>query len=160
MGLRWTFDADSGHVSYKWADNMNLIYTNWGEGQPARPEGDSGCVEFLENGSWSIAQSCASAYKFICKIEMVFDPHTDDDLGDSKCDPGWSLVTSEKGDEDNKYCYKPFLDPMDWGDAEYECSSYGAHLMSIHSEYELKFAQSLSGKKSIFYFISYNDHKI
>ena len=76
---------------------------------------------------------------------MVFDPHVDDDLGDAKCDPGWSLVTSEKGDEDNKYCYKPFLEAYSWSDAEYECSSYGAHLMSIHSDYELKFAQSLSG---------------
>jgi len=34
---------------------------------------------------------------------------------------------------------------MAWYDAEFQCSASGAHLMSIHSEYELKFAQSLSG---------------
>lgn len=124
---------------------MYLIYSFWGSGQPSKPEGASGCVEFLENGQWKMSSSCGTTLPFICKIEMAYDPNTDKDLGDAKCDPGWSLVSTDKGEEDNRYCYKADLRAMAWFDAEYECSVSGAHLMSIHSEYELKFAQSLSG---------------
>ena len=148
MGLKYTYDAKTGSVEYLWNDNMHLIFTYWGDGQPSKPEEAEGCVELLNNGAWTMSKSCEAKLPFICKMEMIYDPNTDKDLGEAKCDPGWSLISSDKGAEDQKYCYKADERGMEWYNAEAECAEYGSHLMSVHSEYEVKFAQSLSGHEN------------
>ena len=102
MGLTYKYDLETGSLEYTWNDNMYLIYSYWGQSQPSKPETETGCVEFLETGAWTMSKSCTTALPFICKIEMAYDPNTDQDLGEAKCDPGWSLVSSDKGEEDNR----------------------------------------------------------
>ena len=78
----------------------------------------------------------------MCKIELHENPSGNpEDLGDAKCDPGWSLFTGAGA----PHCYKQYIEAQSAYDIFVSCNLQGAYPISLHSDYELKFAQSLSG---------------
>jgi len=82
-------------------------------------------------------------------METEFHQDFDDDLGEGKCDPGWNLLSSDKGEKHAYYCYQSQSSSESWNTAQDICTTNGANLMSIHSDYEIKFAQSILGQQSI-----------
>ena len=89
-------------------------------------------------------ETCTTPQAFMCKIELKSSPGGGGgDLGEAECDPGWNLFV---GANDIARCYRGYLDAADFADASATCADHFAYLTSIHSDLELKFAQSLSGK--------------
>ena len=114
----------------------------WDTNEPSTPVNANGCTQLNENGRWAVASDCASAKPFICKIELHENPSgPGDDMGDAKCDPGWDIFTGSGA----AHCYRQYIEAQDAYGAFVTCNAHGAYPISIHSEYELKFAQSLSG---------------
>ncbi|XP_067446484.1 mannose-binding protein C-like isoform X1 [Thunnus thynnus] len=45
-----------------------LTFTKWGEGQPNKSVGDTGCTMLSENGVWRVSQDCSVNAYIICQI--------------------------------------------------------------------------------------------
>ena len=149
LGMTFISDPLTGTTQFTWNDNFPVLYTFWGEGQPNPSTASSGCVNFESDGRWAVSSGCMNNQMFLCKIETEFHQDFDDDLGEGKCDPGWSLLSSNKGEKHAYYCYQEHETPASWSSAQDECSLSGAYLMSVHSDYEIKFAQSIFGQDSV-----------
>ncbi|CBY08573.1 unnamed protein product [Oikopleura dioica] len=134
--MNFAYDADVGRANYYWDDNFPIASTD-----------AQGFVEIFPDGTWGISNSTSASLPYICKIENVPTPNPDSELGDSSCEPGWHLLLTDKGEEDldGKYCYRQRTEPKDFAEAYGDCNVFGATIMSIHSEYEDKFAQSIIG---------------
>ena len=129
-------------TEFFWKDNFPVVFTMWDSNEPSTPTNANGCTQLNTNGRWAVASDCATAKPFICKIELHENPSgPGDDMGDAKCDPGWDIFTGSGA----AHCYRQYIEAQDSYGAYATCNAHGAYPISIHSEYELKFAQSLSG---------------
>ena len=149
LGMTYKHDLERNFTQFFWEDNFPIVYVAWDVGQPAVPSNEMGCVVVSKSGLWSVAESCTEPKSAMCKIELKSNPGGDTDLGEAKCEPGWSLYQGANG---VARCYRNYLEAATFADASSTCSDHFAYLTSIHSDLELKFAQSVSGKHLIFNF--------
>ncbi|KAE9547063.1 hypothetical protein FO519_009725, partial [Halicephalobus sp. NKZ332] len=103
--------------------NELLSYTDWAPSEPS----SGNCASLsVKNGYKWHSQSCDDFLPTICQIPAVY----------RVCDPDWSLF--------NGTCYKTFINPLSFDNAEAYCQARGAHLVSIHNEEENEFVVSIS----------------
>ena len=142
LGMTYKHDLERNFTQFFWEDNFPIVYVAWDVGQPAVPSNEMGCVVVSKSGLWSVAESCTEPKSAMCKIELKSNPGGDTDLGEAKCEPGWSLYQGANG---VARCYRNYLEAATFADASSTCADHFAYLTSIHSDLELKFAQSVSG---------------
>lgn len=143
LGMTYKHDLERNFTEFIWEDNFPILYVAWDEHQPSIPANELGCVTVSKSGLWSVEEQCTKPLSFVCKIETKSSPGGGGgDLGEAKCDPGWSLFA---GANNIARCYRNYLDAADFGEASRTCADHFAYLASIHSELEMKFAQSMSG---------------
>ncbi|XP_033624642.1 macrophage mannose receptor 1-like [Asterias rubens] len=135
-----------GEGNFRWTDGSTTNFRNWGSGEPNNfgAGGDEDCVHlesaFQKVGVWNDI-NCDYPYRFICK-----KPKTGNDVNtpaptapvvyDRKCGLGWEYESS--GDR----CYSFRSEEITWEEAENQCHSEGAHLVSIADIKEQQFFYS------------------
>ncbi|KAK6113958.1 Lectin C-type domain family protein [Brugia pahangi] len=120
-----------------------IDYTNWLSGKPDNKNiKDNGCVILnAKNGKW-IDYSCDAndelgPWATICQIK-----DTREEYDELKCPKGFEYCSNTKN------CYKVIIKEkgMNQTEAQNECKTYNAHLVSIDSEEENQFVSDLSMK--------------
>ncbi|XP_028395191.1 uncharacterized protein LOC114519267 isoform X2 [Dendronephthya gigantea] len=132
IGNIWIGFHRQPYSQFKFVDNSLTAHTYWGPGQPSRQQDQRSCVQANVTGSnfgaWD-DMDCGIANPFICEIYKG-EPKVTIPLNGS-CQDGWRFY--------NKHCYKHFTTRRSWGAAQYDCSKYGADLVSIHDDREQDF---------------------
>ena len=57
------------HNNWRWSDNTNLDYANWGEGQPDSHDTSEYCAKVREDGGKWDDVLCSEKKGFICKAK-------------------------------------------------------------------------------------------
>uniref|UniRef100_A0AC34Q891 C-type lectin domain-containing protein n=1 Tax=Panagrolaimus sp. JU765 TaxID=591449 RepID=A0AC34Q891_9BILA len=111
--------------TWYWTDQNRLMtFTDWDFGEP----GYDGCAYAkFTNGLWSTS-GCDIKKPYFCSVRPTINV----------CPDEWMLLGSTKA------CYKVFYEYYHWQAAEYQCQNQSAHLVSIHSDDENRFVQSIS----------------
>uniref|UniRef100_F6TDB0 C-type lectin domain-containing protein n=1 Tax=Ciona intestinalis TaxID=7719 RepID=F6TDB0_CIOIN len=136
----WKHDiANVIDQGWMWSDNSPFNYLNWNDGEPNN-SGDEDCLEiYLATGRWNDVD-CYSYRHYMCEktgitnnsFIVVF--HT---ILIYRCDKDW------KAWKDHCYYFSPKNVAMDWHDAQADCQSRGANLVSILSLAENDFIESM-----------------
>lgn len=133
---------------YSWSNGMPLSHTNWGPDEPNDHEGREECVEMVSNNngtaSWWNDINCDAHQDWICMISKgktpIVPPAPPSPVPAPECgtNPGWR--------KNNNICYYyNDTDTVDFATAMYHCYDEKARLVSILSQSEQEFVNSLVG---------------
>ncbi|XP_043921440.1 macrophage mannose receptor 1-like [Protopterus annectens] len=133
---------------YKWIDNFNMKFTNWG---PSQPDENIACVYMDVDRSWKTA-SCDDEFFAVCKKSDDIVP-TDPPQLPGKCP---DAAKGKYWIPFRGHCYLFETSEYNaWGHASLECLRQGASLVSIEDGLEQTFlwqnTELLSDKVSSFW---------
>ncbi|XP_072304766.1 macrophage mannose receptor 1-like [Eucyclogobius newberryi] len=138
-------DTEGG---YSWSDGSSLSHTNWGHGELHNHEGQKDCVEMVSstNGTYSEwnHKNCDAHNDWICMISKGKNPILPPPVPAPDCgsNPGWR--------KNNNFCYYyNCTDVVDFHMAMNRCNAEKATLVSIHSEDEQAYVDTMVGTGNV-----------
>ena len=140
--------SDAGSEgNWYWLTGEDMIYTNWGEGEPNNGGEDEDCrgqdyMRLFEDGSWDDYYGEADGY--------TIDPAFICEWGDLSAVIERVLY--------NGHYYAIFQGPVYWEEAKDACEALGGHLLTINSSAEQVFIENiLSSAEPGHYWIGLTD---
>uniref|UniRef100_A0A914D563 C-type lectin domain-containing protein n=1 Tax=Acrobeloides nanus TaxID=290746 RepID=A0A914D563_9BILA len=123
--------------NWTWSDNTTFKYTNWAKGQAANNQNTCMTMNY-DVGNWYSKDCNTVELPFVCKINISSSLST--------ATPVYTCPTQTGSPCQNEYiyynqtgnCYKIYSN-MSFNNGEARCQQDGAHLASVHSDFENEF---------------------
>ncbi|CAH1774399.1 unnamed protein product [Owenia fusiformis] len=134
------------HGDWRWANNEDVVYTNWGQGEPNSGWNEKHCANVKVDPGWKGKWddfNCDEPKGYVCQVykdlsnPIITAPVTPP----NSCLDGYSPYTDG--------CYKLVLTSMQWSAASSNCQLDGASLVSIHSAFENAFIHAMLSSPTI-----------